>query len=107
MWMSLIPLSRSAARIGQVWPPLTANRYFRPWDRSTRATKPPPSIFTEADATDSAALSPATGAPAVFPMTTSESTSLEFRGSVMARPPQRYTLRDWHTWPGELGGELS
>src|ERR1700720_1229912 len=59
MWMSLMPCSRNAARIGQVWPPLTANRYFTPWDWSTRATRAPPSIFNTVGGTDSAAPSPA------------------------------------------------
>src|SRR5580704_2289111 len=60
--MSLIPQPRSAARIGQVWPPLTANRYFTFWDWSTRATRVPPSIFTAVDGKDSAATSPVNAA---------------------------------------------
>src|SRR5271165_302006 len=105
MWMSLMPWSRSAARIGQVWPPLIANRYFTPWDWSTRATRAPPSIFTAEDGSDSAAPSPPNAAAAVFPMTTPESASLELPGSVMAHPFQRYVLRDWRTCSGELGAE--
>src|ERR1700736_1972664 len=103
--MSLIPQPRSAARIGQVWPPLTANRYFTFWDWSTRATRAPPSIFTAVDGTDSAAPSPANAAPAVFPMTTPVSASPGLPGSVMAHPLQRYGLRDWRTCSGEFGAE--
>src|SRR6201987_1122761 len=103
--MSLIPQPRSAARIGQVWPPLTANRYFTLWDWSTRATRAPPSIFTAVDGTDSAAPSPANAAPAVFPMTTRESASLELPGSVTAHLLQRKALHDWRTCSGELGAE--
>src|SRR6202035_936963 len=106
MWMSLIPCARSAARIAQVCPPLTANRYFTPWDWSTRATKAPPSIFTAGDVTDSAAPSPASAALAVFPMTTPVSASLEFAGSVMAHPLQRYPLYSGRTCSGELDAEV-
>src|ERR1700736_626320 len=103
--MSLIPQPRSAARIGQVWPPLTAKRYFTFWDWSTRATRAPPSIRTAADGTESAAPSPANAAPAVFPMTTPESASLELAGSVMAHPFQHHPLHDSRTCSGELGAE--
>src|SRR5271165_2933345 len=105
MWMSLIPWSRSAARIGQVWPPLTANRYFTPWDWSTRATSAPPSILTAVEGTDSAAPSPAKAALAVFPMTTPESDPLELPGCVMVHPFQHYALDGWRTCSGELGAE--
>src|SRR5271165_427180 len=104
--MSLIAQPRSAARIGQVWPPLTANRYFTFWDWSTRATRAPPSIFTAVDGTESAAPSPANAALAVFPMTTPVSASLELAGSVMAHPLQRCPLYEWRICSGELGAEV-
>src|ERR1700680_2563489 len=105
MWMSLSPQSRSAAGIGQVWPPLTANRYFTPWDWSTRATSAPQSILTAVEGTDSAAPSPANAALAVFPMTTPERDSPELPGSFMAHPFQHQPLHDWRTCSGELGAE--
>src|SRR5271165_4444013 len=105
MWMSLMPWSRSAARIGQVWPPLIANRYFTPWDWSTRATRTPPSIFIAVDGTDSDVPSPANAAPAVLPMTTPESASLELPGSVMAHPLERYALPDYCACSEALGAE--
>src|SRR5271165_2443516 len=104
--MSLIPQPRSAARIGQVWPPLTANRYVTFWDWSTRATRAPPSIFTAVDGTDSPAPSPANAALATFPMAPPVSASLELAGSVMAHPFQRYALCDWRICSGELDAEV-
>src|SRR5580704_4780606 len=104
--MSLIPQPRSAARIGQVWPPLTANKYFTFWDWSTRATRAPPSILAAVDGTDSAAPPPANAALAVFPMTTSVSASLELAGSVMAHPLQRYLLYDRRICSAELDAEV-
>src|ERR1700693_5858928 len=106
MWMSLIPCSRSAAVSAQVWPPLTANRYFTPWDWSTRATRAPPSIFTAVDDTDSAAPAPANAALAAFPRPTPDSASLDLAGSVMARPLWRCAFRNWRTYFGELGAEV-
>src|SRR5262245_11164364 len=43
MWMSLMPCSRSRARIGQVCPPFTAKRYLTPSEPRTPATRAPPS----------------------------------------------------------------
>src|SRR5260370_26980188 len=105
MWMSLMPWSRRAARIGQVWPPLTANRYLTPWDWSTRATKAPPSTFAAVGGADSAAPESANAAPAVFPMTTPEKPSLGMPEFVMLHTPQRYALPDWRTCSEELGAE--
>src|SRR5271166_4071179 len=103
MWTSLTPWSRNAARIGQVWPPLTANRYLTPCDCRTRATRAPPSIFAAAAGADSDAPSPASAAPAVFPITTPENPSLELREFVISLSPQRFALPDWRICREEHG----
>src|SRR5271166_144894 len=103
MWTSLTPWSRNAARIGQVWPPLTANRYLTPCDCRTRATRAPPSIFAAAAAADSDAPSPASAAPAVFPITTPENPSLELPAFVMSLPPQHFAFPDRRICRGGLG----
>src|SRR5580704_13813316 len=102
MWTSLMPWSRNAARIGQVWPPLTANRYLTPCDCRTRAIRAPPSIFRPAAGADSAP-SPASATPAVFPITTPENPSLELREFVMSVPFSLFALPDWRICRGEHG----
>ncbi len=62
MWMSCTPCSRSVARIGQIWPPLTVKRYFTPCACRTRLTTVPPSTPVGA--------APAIASAAFFPITT-------------------------------------
>ena len=100
---SLMPCSRNAARIGQVWPPLTANRYLTPCDCRTRAIRAPPSIFRAAAGADLDASSPASAPPAVFPITTLENPSLELREFVMWIPFSLFALPYWRIRRGEHG----
>src|SRR5438445_7661256 len=44
MWIICTPWSRRCARIGQMWPPFTVNRYRTPASWRTRATRAPPSV---------------------------------------------------------------
>src|ERR1700722_156058 len=103
MWMSLIPCSRRAARIGQVWPPLTANRYLTPCDWRTRAARAPPSTLAATQGADFVTPSPASAAPAALPITTPENPSLELPEFVIALFAPRSVRADWRTCREEPG----
>src|SRR5262245_48736454 len=83
--MSLMPCSRRRARIGQVCPPLTANRYLTPSEPRTPATSAPPStLATSACLASLGPDSPAMAAPAALPRTTPESASVGLPSSAIA-----------------------